>query len=87
MPYDISMWNLNYDTNEPIYKMETDSRTEIDSWWPREMGCEGGMGCEFGISRCKLLILYIEWINNKVLLYSTENYIFSILGQTMMKKI
>ena len=28
---------------------------------------------EFGISRCKLL--YIEWINNKVLLYSTGNYI------------
>ena len=30
------------------------------------------MDWEFGISRCKLL--YIEWINNKVLLYSTENY-------------
>ena len=28
---------------------------------------------EFGISRCKLL--RTEWINNKVLLYSTENYI------------
>ena len=28
---------------------------------------------EFGISRCKLV--YIEWINNKVLLYSTGNYI------------
>ena len=33
----------------------------------------GGMDWEFGISRCKLL--YIEWINNKVPLYSTENYI------------
>ena len=31
------------------------------------------MDWEFGISRCKLL--YIEWITNKVLLYSTENYI------------
>ena len=28
---------------------------------------------EFGISRCKLV--YREWINNKVLLYSTGNYI------------
>ena len=28
---------------------------------------------EFGVSRCKLL--YIGWINNKVLLYSTRNYI------------
>ena len=36
-------------------------------------GCRGGMDWEFVISRCKLL--YIEWINNKVLLYSTENYI------------
>ena len=42
-------------------------------------GCQGGgegrggMEWEFGVSRCKLL--YIEWINNKVLLYSTGNYI------------
>ena len=28
---------------------------------------------EFGISRCKLV--YIEWINNKVQLDGTENYI------------
>ena len=32
-----------------------------------------GMDREFGISRCKLL--YREWINNKVLLYSTGNYV------------
>ena len=31
------------------------------------------MEWEFGISRCKLV--YIEWINSKVRLYSTENYI------------
>ena len=36
-------------------------------------GAEGGMEGEFGTSRCKLL--HIEWINNKVLLYSTGNYI------------
>ena len=41
-------------------------------------GCQGERGWgrmdwEFGISRCKLL--YIEWINNKVLLYNTGNYI------------
>ena len=38
--------------------------------------CQGGLGridWVFGISSCKLL--YIEWINNKVLLYSTGNYI------------
>ena len=32
----------------------------------------GGMDYEFGISKCKLL--YIEWISNKVLFYSTGNY-------------
>ena len=37
------------------------------------VGGGGGMEWEFGISRCKLL--YIGWINNKVLLYSTGNYI------------
>ena len=41
-------------------------------------GCQGGgggrgMDWEFGISRCKLV--YTEWINNEVLLYSTGNYI------------
>ena len=38
-------------------------------------GGEGGRGKEheFKISRYKLL--YIEWINNKVVLYSTGNYI------------
>ena len=33
----------------------------------------GGMEWEFGVSRCKLG--YIGWINSKVLLYSTGNYI------------
>ena len=33
----------------------------------------GGKDWEFGISRRKLL--YIGWINNKALLYSTGNYI------------
>ena len=41
-------------------------------------GCQGGgagrgLDWEFGISRGKLL--YIEWINSKVLLYRTGNYI------------
>ena len=37
------------------------------------VGGRKGMDWEIGISRCKLL--YIEWINNKVLVYSTGNYI------------
>ena len=39
----------------------------------RTKGEGGGMDWEFGISRCKLL--YREWINNKVLLHRTGNYI------------
>ena len=35
-----------------------------------------GMDKEFGISRCKLL--YLEWISNEVLLYSTGNYVQSL---------
>ena len=43
-------------------------------------GCQGGgegsgMDRESGLSRCQLL--HLEWINNKVLLYSTGNYIQS----------
>ena len=36
-------------------------------------GGGGGMDWEFGTGRCKLL--YTEWIKDKVLLYSTGNYI------------
>ena len=36
-------------------------------------GIEGGLKWEVGISRCQLL--YLGWINNKVLLYSTGSYI------------
>ena len=44
IPHDIThMWNLKYDTNEPIYKTETDSRTcRTDLWLPR--GREEGEG-------------------------------------------
>ena len=36
-------------------------------------GVGGRMEWKVGVSGCKLL--YIEWINNKVLLYSTWKYI------------
>ena len=35
-------------------------------------GVGEGMEWKVGVSRCELL--YREWINNKVLLYSTKNY-------------
>ena len=50
----------------------TDSQTwRSDLWLPRSQGGRG-IGWEFGVDRCKLL--HLEWINNKVLLYSTKNY-------------
>ena len=67
------MWNLKYDTNELIYETETDSDIENRLVVAKGEGGEGGKDSEFGISRCKLL--YIGWVNNKVLLYSTGNYI------------
>jgi len=35
------------------------------------------MNWKFGVNRCKLLPL--EWISNEILLYSTENYIQSLM--------
>ena len=43
------------------------------------VGVGGGMEWEVGVSRCKLL--YMGWINNRVLLYSTENYIQYQIGR------
>ena len=69
------MWNLRYDTNEPIYETETDPQTEYRLVVAEGKGGAGRKVWEFGISRCKLV--YIGWINNKVLLYIPGNYIQS----------
>ena len=71
MPYDITyIWNLKYDTNELIYQTEIVSQTQKTGLGlPRGRG----MDWQFGVSRCGLLLM--EGINNKVLLYSTGNYI------------
>ena len=45
----------------------------MDWWLPREEGDGRKLDWEFGISRCKLV--HVEWINNRVLLCSTGNYI------------
>ena len=36
-------------------------------------GGGSGMDCEFGVNRCKLLLL--EWISNEILLCSNWNYV------------
>ena len=45
MPYDITyMCNLKYDTNELIYKTETDSQTlKTYLWLPKGKGGGGGI--------------------------------------------
>ena len=75
MPFDITYtWTLKYGTIEPVYK--THSQTQrSDLWLPSGLAGEGGMDWQFGVGRCKLLRL--EWINNKVLLFNTDNYIQS----------
>ena len=72
MIYITYTWNLKYDTNELTQKTETDSDIENRPVVAKRGGEE--LDWQFGTSRCKLL-LYTEWINNKVLLYSTGNYI------------
>ena len=64
--YHMMSWNIKYDTNELIYETETES-LDIEN----RLVVAKGEGV--GVSRCKLL--YVEWINNKVLLYSTGSYI------------
>ena len=58
--------------NLPVkYKQTTNIEIRLVVANGEEVG--GGMEWEVGVSRCKLLC--IEWINTKVLLCSTENYI------------
>jgi len=47
-----------------------------DFWLPRGKGREW-VGLESGVNKCKLL--HLEWISNEILLYSTGNYIQSLL--------
>ena len=58
--------------NLSVKKKQTHRHTEQTCGCQGEEG-RGGIDWEFAISRYKLLNL--EWINNKVLLYSTGNYI------------
>ena len=58
--------------NLPVKHSQT---TNIESRLVVAKGAEVGGGTEWevGVSRCKLLC--VEWINTKVLLCSTENYV------------
>ena len=52
------MGNLKYDTNELIYKTETDSQIQKTNLrLPKGKGGGGGINQEFGISRYTLLYI------------------------------
>ena len=67
------IWNLKYDTKERIYEKETGLQTKRTDVAAKGEKGQGKMAWIFGVSKCKPV--YIEQINNKVLLYSTGNYI------------
>ena len=66
MPY---MWDLKYDTIWTYLQ----NRNKLIGIEKRLVIAKGGKDCEFGRSRLKLV--HIGYISNKVLLYSTGNYI------------
>ena len=65
------MWSLKYDANELIYETETDCRQRKDLWLPRQRG-EGEEWT--GVWGWQMETVTLKWINNKVLICSTENY-------------
>ena len=58
--------------NISMKQKQTDRHREQTCCYQQGGGLRG-MGWEFGVSRCKLIC--VEWMNNKVLLYSTGIYI------------
>ena len=73
--YDFTyMWNPKYGTDESIYRTETDSQTCRTVLWllRKGKGCTGSLGLVDSN-------LHFEWISNEVLMYSTRNYIQSLV--------
>ena len=58
MLYDvIYIWNLKNNTDESVYKTETESQTQkTNSWLPKGRGREGGTSWKYRINRYKLYI-------------------------------
>ena len=65
---DISQFHSSFIIKKDIKHKKDRNRHRL----PSGKGGGGQMDWGFGISRCQLL--HMEWINNKVLLYSIRNY-------------
>ena len=80
------MWNLKINTNELIYKTETDSQMWKITYGYQRGKSGGGINQEYGFNR--YTPLYVKQINNKDLLYSTGNYIqLTYNGKELEKNI
>ena len=66
-------YNKN-DTNEFIYKTETDS-TDLENKLMVTTGERWGEGIDWEFGTGIYTLLYMEWMINRDLLYSTENTI------------
>ena len=60
---------MNLSTEKEL--MDLENRLVVAKWGAR------GSGMESGVNRCKLL--HLKWISNEILLYSTRNYIKSLV--------
>ena len=55
--YDITyLWNLKYDTNEPIYETETDSQTQRTDWGCQEDRVRAGRIGSLGLAEANCFI-------------------------------
>ena len=66
------MWNLKYNTINLSIKEKQMHRYREHTSLPQARGDGGGIDWEFGVNRCELL--YVGWINNKILLQHRELY-------------
>ena len=75
IPYDITnIWNLKYDSNE-IYLWNRNRIMDTKNRLVVAKGKRTGEEMEWAVEVSGYKFLYIEWMNNKVILYSTESYI------------
>ena len=71
---ELNMCDQKYDINKPIYKTEIDSQTQRT-----DCGCHQGecwVREELGVWDQQMQTIILGWINNKVLLNGTGNYIY-----------
>ena len=68
------MWNLIYSTSEHLHRKENHGLGEYTCVVKGEGG-GSGMDEVLEVNRCRPL----EWISNEILLWSTGNYVWSLM--------